>query len=257
MKRASRSKSRGHETRQEHEGVLIEQHFTPDTVSQSSIAFLFQLCRAADARWPKDTTKHCSVLLGLTPYQPNYRKKGSELPLLLCASVEPRLATAHDGNAAERTHSQQIAQCCCLKSPGRLGRPSISALRWCASAQRLSSRSSRRERLRITSGITCKKTRTAEVTICIIPERTARTPPTVTELDLVLNGTYAELLPLQSTAHLEVANPCLGDHGKRLDVSSPMKGTASSFIRKHHPSEDCTHIFHLKRVASGSEAKWR
>ena len=119
---------------------------------------------------------HCSVLLGLKPYQPNYRKKGSELPLLLCASVEPRLARAHDGNAAERTHSQHIAQCCCLKNPGRLGRPSISSLRRCASAQRLSSRSSRRERerLRISSGSAYKKTRTAEVTICIIPERTAR-----------------------------------------------------------------------------------
>ena len=36
--------------------------------------------------------------------------------------------------------------------------------------------------------------------------RSARSPPTVTELDLVHNGTYAELLPLQSTAYLEVAN---------------------------------------------------
>ena len=37
---------------------------------------------------------------------------------------------------------QQGAQCCCLKNPGQ-GRPSISALRWCASVQRLSSGSSR------------------------------------------------------------------------------------------------------------------
>ena len=32
--------------------------------------------------------------------------------------LEPRLARAHDGNVAERTHSQQIAQNCCLKVQG-------------------------------------------------------------------------------------------------------------------------------------------
>ena len=36
--------------------------------------------------------------------------------------------------------------------------------------------------------------------------RSRSAPPTVTELDLVHNGTYAEVLPLQSTAYLEVAN---------------------------------------------------
>ena len=103
MKRASRSKSRGQETRQEHEGVLIEQHYTPDTVGQSSIAFLFQLCHAADARWPKDrlvSTKHCSVLLGLKPYQPNYRKKGSE----------PLSSSAPLSNLALRGHTTAMPQ---------------------------------------------------------------------------------------------------------------------------------------------------
>ena len=36
--------------------------------------------------------------------------------------------------------------------------------------------------------------------------RSDRSHPTVTEIDLVQNGTYAELLPLQSTEYLEVAN---------------------------------------------------
>ena len=41
-----------------------------------------------------------------------------------------------------------------------------------------------RERPRTSSAISCTKTRTAEVTICTIPERTARSPPTVAELGL-------------------------------------------------------------------------
>ena len=131
--------------------------------------------------------------------------------------------------------------------PGRLGRPSISVLRWCAS-------SSRRERPRTFSAIAFSKTWTAEVTIGIIPERTARWLPTVTELGSVLNGTYAELLPLRSIAHLGVGQSVQ----EGLDVSSPMKGDGSFVVHsKHHPSEDCTTSYNLKRVASGSEAKWR
>ena len=107
----------------------------------------------------------------------------------------------------------------------RYARAQHLGIRWCASAPRLC-RAAHGERERETEDIQrhCNtKTRTAEVTIGIIPESTARSPPTVTELGSVLNGTCAELLPLRSTAHLEVANPCQGDDGKGLEVSSPMK----------------------------------
>ena len=51
---------------------------------------------------------HCNMLLGLKPCQLNHRKKGDELLLLIY--TPSNLASVHDGNAAELTHSQQGAQ---------------------------------------------------------------------------------------------------------------------------------------------------
>ena len=59
---------------------------------------------------------HSSMLLGLKPRQLNHRKKGDE-----SFSLSSNLARVHDGSVAELTHSQPGAQCCCLRSPGRLG----------------------------------------------------------------------------------------------------------------------------------------
>ena len=94
-----------------------------------------------------------------------------------------------------------------------------------------------RERLRISSGLAYKKTPTAEVTICMIPERTAQSPPTVTELDF-----FQRLLVNPGTERMRLA----GQHQQNRNAillldcvtMDPMLLAYSSTIRKHHPSEN-------------------
>ena len=115
-------------------------------MSQSSSAFLSQLCRAADTRWPKDTnTLQRAARVEAIPADLR-RKAASSLSssAFLSNLALAIITTAVPQNAPISNNCTLL----CLKSPREAGPFQHLGTPMCASTQRLSSRSSRRERER-------------------------------------------------------------------------------------------------------------
>ena len=121
----------------------------PDTVSQSSVAFNFAVQLTHDGqRTGSCPLTQCNMLLGLRPRQLNHRKKGDELLLLIC--TPSNLARVHDG-AFRHSNGELLPNVFRREAHGE-----------------------RDQHLCKYESYVFAEIRTAEVTICMILERTAR-----------------------------------------------------------------------------------
>ena len=100
-----------------------------------------------------DPSTHCTVLLG-----PNSRGERQRIFLLFA----PLSKFALQGHTTALPQSAPISN--------KLRNVAVSALRWCVLLNIFCEKLIEKERLKIPSSTSYKKTRTAEVTICIIPE---------------------------------------------------------------------------------------